>query len=234
MKCDAYREAISARIDGEDVGFELRAIDAHLASCATCAAWANAAIGVTRATRVSMAEQVPDLSLTIMAAARERRVQAGLRPAKTGVRPARASARVRHGRRQVRAGVRAASPVGVARLGLLMVAAFQLLAAVPALLGRDPGASIYVAHEQGSWALALAVGLFVVAARPARAAGLLPIVAALAGGLAVSMVVDISAGRTQAAAVAPDCLAFLGLGLPWVLSRQVRTTTRGARLMRTT
>lgn len=269
MKCDAYREAISARIDGEDVGLEPPAIDAHLATCAACRAWADAAIGVTRAARVGVAETVPDLSRSIMATARLAaaspraggvRSRAGTRPgqgrgkagtktspgrAKGGVRPGgagsaerpgrgRVGAGVRPGRSRVQAGVRAASPVGVARLGLLMVAAFQFLVAVPALLGRDPGASIYVAHEQGSWALALAVGLFVVAARPARAAGLLPIVAALAAGLAVSMVVDISAGRTQAAAVAPDCLAFLGLGLLWVLSRQARNAPQPGGMVRAT
>ncbi len=75
------------------------------------------------------------------------------------------------------------SPVGIARLGLLMVGVAQLCLAVPALLGDDAGASIHIAHEQGSWFLALAVGLLVVAWRPWRAAAILPFVAALVVGL---------------------------------------------------
>ncbi|HEX3540253.1 MAG TPA: zf-HC2 domain-containing protein [Acidimicrobiales bacterium] len=113
------------------------------------------------------------------------------------------------------------SPAVVARLGLLMVAAAQLLLAVPPLLGRDAGASIHVAHEQGSWDLALAVGLLVVVVQPRRAASLLAVMAALAGGLALTMAVDIAAGRTNAAAEAPHGLAFLGLAFLWLLSREV-------------
>jgi predicted anti-sigma-YlaC factor YlaD len=110
----------------------------------------------------------------------------------------------------------------VARLGLLLVSGAQLMLAVPALLGRDPGASVHIAHEQGSWAMALAVGLLVVALRPARAAAMLPLVAALAAGLALTMTLDIWAGRTQAATEAPHGLAFLGLGLLWLLTRDAR------------
>jgi hypothetical protein len=53
--------------------------------------------------------------------------------------------------------------------------------------------------------------------------------AALAGGTALIMVVDIAAGRTQAATEAPNCLAFLGLGMLWVLSRQVREASSPGR-----
>jgi predicted anti-sigma-YlaC factor YlaD len=94
--------------------------------------------------------------------------------------------------------------------------------AIPALLGNDAGASIHVAHEQGSWLLAVAVGFLVVAVRPARAAAMLPVIAALAAGLAITMAVDIAAGRTQAAAEAPHGLAFLGLGLLWLLTREIQ------------
>ena len=99
-----------------------------------------------------------------------------------------------------------------------MVAALQLCSAVPALLGDDAGASVHIAHEQGSWELALAVGLLVVVWRPVRAAAMLPLVGALAAGLALTMALDIAAGRTQAAAEAPHGLAFLGLGLLWLVA----------------
>ena len=193
MDCAFYREAASARIDGEISGLESAALDRHLAGCASCRAWAEAASQVTRAARVAPAAAVPDLTGSIMAA---------LADAKPKARPAPVPG----------------SPVGIARLGLLMVGVAQLCLAVPALLGDDAGASIHIAHEQGSWFLALAVGLLVVAWRPWRAAAVLPFVAALVVGLGSTMAVDIGAGRTQAAAEAPHGLAFLGLALLWVLA----------------
>jgi predicted anti-sigma-YlaC factor YlaD len=206
MDCNAYREAISARIDGEDHGLEPRALDAHLATCGGCRSWADTAVVVTRAARVAVADAVPDLTEPILAAAQARQGRARV-PGRAGMRPA--------------GWASAPSPTAVARLGLLMVAAAQTTLAVPALLGNDPGASIHIAHEQGSWALALAVGFLLVALRPRRAVALLPVVAALVAGLAATMAIDIAAGRTQAAAEAPHGLAFLGLGLLWLLSRQV-------------
>jgi predicted anti-sigma-YlaC factor YlaD len=199
MDCHAYREAISARIDGETHDLEVQALDAHLANCAGCAAWADAAMAVTRVARMRRAEVVPDLAGVILARA--------------GGEPSRAT-RPTHSWE--------ASRGAVARLGLLLVAVSQLLLAVPALLGHDLGASIHVAHEQGSWFLALGVGLLVAALQPRRAAALLPVVGALAVGFAFTMAVDIGAGRTQAAAEAPHGLAFLGLGFLWLLAREVR------------
>jgi predicted anti-sigma-YlaC factor YlaD len=108
-----------------------------------------------------------------------------------------------------------------------MVGVAQLCLAVPALLGDDGGAPIHIAHEQGSWFLALAVGLLVVAWRPARAAAMLPIMAALVAALGFTMALDIAAGRTQAAAEAPHGLAILGLGFLWVLAYPATIAGRG-------
>jgi predicted anti-sigma-YlaC factor YlaD len=225
MDCPAYREAVSARIDGEETGLEGDALDAHLAGCPACRTWAETAIAVTRSARVGLADPVPDLAAEIVAA-----MTAGAAPEAVR-RPApalKASATPAHGgarrRPSGRTGSRMspASPGKVARLGLLLVGLAQVCLAIPALLGTDAGAPVHVAHEQGAWAVALAVALLAVAWRPARAGALLPFVAALAAGLAVTMIVDIAAGRTQAAAEAPHGLAFLGLGMLWLLSRHTR------------
>jgi predicted anti-sigma-YlaC factor YlaD len=197
MDCRFYREAISARIDGEDAGLESTAVDAHLAGCPACTTWAQAAMLVTRTARVTPAQPVPDLSGAIMTAL---------------------AAKADHRSRRER---ESASPVGVARLGLLLVALAQLCLAVPAFLGDDAGAPIHIAHEQGSWFLALAVGLLVVAWRPGRAAAMLPLVGALVVALVATMAADIAAGRTQATAEAPHGLAVLGLGLLWVLAHPI-------------
>jgi len=152
---------------------------------------------------------IPDLTGSIMAALA---ADAGRRTA------TRKGPGQRAANRQAKTPLGPGSPVGIARFGLLMVGLAQLCLAVPALLGDDGGAPIHVAHEQGSWFLALAVGLLVVAWRPWHAAAMLPLVAVLVVGLGSTMAVDIWAGRTQAAAEAPHGLAFLGLGFLWVLA----------------
>jgi predicted anti-sigma-YlaC factor YlaD len=195
MDCTSYREAISARLDGEATGLPPAVVDAHLATCPGCRAWADAALRVTRAARVVPADPVPDLTVAIMSSLRAQADKAAPR------RP-----------------TEMASPVSVARFGLFMVAVLQLCTAVPALLGDDAGAPVHIAHEQGSWALALAVGLLVVVWRPSRASAMLPLVAALVVGLGLTMALDIAAGRTQAAVEAPHGLAFLGLGLLWLMA----------------
>lgn len=227
MECAAYREAVSARIDGEDTGLEAAAIDAHLAECPTCRSWADTAIAVTRSARIGLAEPVPNLADAIVVA-----MMAGAER-NTGARPvARGKAAVTRARRWPAPAARGAipaSPGKVARWGLAMVALAQACLAVPALMGHDAGAPVHVAHEQGAWALALALALAFVAIRPVRAGALLPFVAALSAGLAVTMVVDIAGGHTEAAAEAPHGLTFLGLGMLWLLSRHVQapaSTTR--------
>jgi predicted anti-sigma-YlaC factor YlaD len=220
MDCAFYREAISAGIDGEDAGLESTAVEAHLAGCPACRRWARSASLVTRAARVAPAERVPDLTTAIMAAvpARRREPRLPLRP---------------HILRRPgwRTPVGPESPLGVVRLALVLVGLAQVCLAVPGFLGDDAGAPVHIAHEQGVWALALAVGLLMVAWRPRNAAALLPFMAVLAGGLALTMAADIAAGRTQAAAEAPHGLAFLGVGLLWVLAHPIpaRRPRRGAR-----
>lgn len=201
MDCELYREAVSARLDGEVTGLQPAALDAHLAGCPGCRAWAEAAQRVTRAARVVPADPVPDLTVAIMSSL-----------------VAQADKQADKAARARRPPTEMASPIGVARLGLFMVAVLQLCSAVPALLGDDAGASVHIAHEQGCWALALAVGLLVVVWRPSRASAMLPLVAALVVGLGLTMALDIAAGRTQAAVEAPHGLAFLGLGLLWLMA----------------
>jgi predicted anti-sigma-YlaC factor YlaD len=205
VNCEYYRQAISARLDGEDAELEISALETHLATCPDCQEWADAAAGVSRRMRVSLAEPVPDLAPAIMASF-----------AAEAARPAPSP---RRGPRLVRPRTPVpASPVGIARLGLALVAMAQLAIAVPALLGSDAGAPVHIAREQGSWALALAVGLLFAAWRPARASGVLPIMAALVACLTVTTLTDVAAGRTVATSEAPHGLAMLGVMLLWVLA----------------
>src|SRR5512133_3877924 len=59
MRCSTCREALSARLDGEDAGVPDDEIDAHLAWCSDCAEWAEAAAVLARAVERTPAPSVP-------------------------------------------------------------------------------------------------------------------------------------------------------------------------------
>ena len=52
MECDRAREAVSARIDGEDPGVPDGALEAHLADCEACRGWQQRAYVMTRRARL--------------------------------------------------------------------------------------------------------------------------------------------------------------------------------------
>lgn len=88
MECDRAREAISARIDGEDPGVPVGALDAHLAGCAACRDWQQRAHATTRRTRLGGTFLDHDLSGRVLAALPPsragRRLRAALRAALLG------------------------------------------------------------------------------------------------------------------------------------------------------
>lgn len=114
--CDPIREAVSAALDGEQAGLPQAQVDAHLATCAGCRAFAEGAVVLNRSVRVRPAEDVPDLTAAILGPpARPRLDAAG-----------------------------GAAPPAWARYGLLTVAATVLILALPVLFsgggphdGRD-------------------------------------------------------------------------------------------------
>ncbi|HUN37390.1 MAG TPA: zf-HC2 domain-containing protein [Trebonia sp.] len=68
MRCDRFRAAISARIDGEDPGLLGGALDAHLRACAGCRAWQERAHVVTRRARLGGTFLDHDLTAQVLAA----------------------------------------------------------------------------------------------------------------------------------------------------------------------
>ncbi len=104
------------------------------------------------------------------------------------------------------------------RLALFLVAAAQVIIAVPALFGDDLGATIHVAHEQGAWGLALAAGMAFGAWRPTRATAMLPVLSVFVVCLGFMTALDISAGRVAPSAEAPHLMAAFGLVLLWLES----------------
>jgi predicted anti-sigma-YlaC factor YlaD len=68
MTCDTVCEAISARIDGEDPGLHVDAIEAHLLGCAACRGWEQRAHTLTRRTRLGGSFLEHDLTSQVLAA----------------------------------------------------------------------------------------------------------------------------------------------------------------------
>lgn len=191
MDCVGAREAISALLDGEPAGVDRALLEEHLAGCVACRAWRDGAHELSRRARLSAAREVPVPSPRLIAAAVE--IWEGSRP---------------------RIGV------GVTRASLVVVAVAQAAFALPDLIfGSDHGAPVHVAHETGSFDLALAVGFLVAASRPARAQGMRVLVGCLALLLVGTAVLDLLVGRTTPLDEAPHLLAVAG----WLLLRHLAT-----------
>jgi predicted anti-sigma-YlaC factor YlaD len=202
VDCERAREAISALVDGEDPGVLRAAVDTHVDRCPACRAWHEDVTALARRTRVAPADAVPDLTAAILASATPR----------------------------------PSAPRGVgarhARLALTFVGLFQLGLALPALLfGADVAASLHVAHELASWEVALGVGFLVAAARPARAYGMVPLVAVLVACLLSTTALDVVDGHAGAAE-SLHVVELLGLAFLWSLARSTTppTTTTPSRL----
>lgn len=101
------------------------------------------------------------------------------------------------------------------RVALAVVAALHLLIALPSLLG----ASGHTMAELRSWDIALSIGFLMTAWRPARAWGMLPLVGAVVGGVALTGIV---APTTEAdlATEAAHLLDMAGLVCVWALAGQ--------------
>ena len=191
MECENYRLGISARLDGEETGIDDASLAWHLAHCEACRAFESEAIGLTRAVRVAATEAAPDLTPTIMAAINQQRVGRASR----------------------------FDPQAL-RIGLITLAVVQMLLAAPLLIfGRDTGAPIHLAREIGSFDFALAVGFFFVGWRPARAYGMLPLVAAVVLCLSVTTAVDLVRGTATLLNESAHLLDVMGLAAVWEMAR---------------
>jgi predicted anti-sigma-YlaC factor YlaD len=196
MNCNTARNAISARLDGEDLGTDPAALDEHLQRCPACRAFARDAAAMHRDARMSRAPAVPDLTAPILAAiGAEARAHAG------------------HER---------ALRVTLAIVGLVqLVAAVPAL-----VLGDDPGLPVHAARHVGSFDLALAVGFLFAAWRPSRLPGLLPVVTALVACLVGTSVLDLLGGRTAALSETQHVLAVVGVAAAWLLVHPLRPRRR--------
>jgi predicted anti-sigma-YlaC factor YlaD len=188
--CPTVREALSARLDGEPLGMPAQALDQHLAACAACAGWAEAAAVVTRRARLAEAPQVPDLTAVVLTS-----LPRELPGAAAAARSRLADATV--------------------RLALLATAVAQAGLAWPALSSGAAAMSapVHVAHETGAWNLAVAAAFLAVSAAPRLAVGGLPFLATFAALLVPVTLADLAAGHVHADRAVAHLLLLVGVVL---------------------
>jgi predicted anti-sigma-YlaC factor YlaD len=204
MPCPSFREAISARLDSEPLGMPAGELDDHLARCAACTGWAEAAARVTRRARLATAPEVPDLTVAVLAAlprelpgaavaARSRLVEEGL------------------------------------RLLLAAVAVAQAGLAWPVLVSGAGAMSapVHMAHETGAWNLAVAAAFGAVAAAPRLAAGALPFLGSFAALLVPVTVADLGAGHVHAERAVAHLLLLAGVALVAAVAWRARRPRTG-------
>jgi predicted anti-sigma-YlaC factor YlaD len=188
--CPTVREALSARLDGEPLGMPAEALDQHLARCAGCVEWADAAAVVTRRARLATAPQVPDLTAAVLTA-----LPRELPGAAAAARSRLANATV--------------------RLALLATAVAQAGLAWPALASGSAAMSapVHIAHETGAWNLAVAAAFLAVAIAPRSAVGALPFLVTFAAVLVPVTLADLSAGHVHADRAVAHGLLLVGVVL---------------------
>jgi predicted anti-sigma-YlaC factor YlaD len=169
-------------------------LDRHLAGCADCRRWREAAAEVTRRARLAPAPRVPDVTTAVLdalpAPARRRWVGAGLRLALLAV--------------------------GAGQLAVALPALTRGTAAVSA-------ASPHLTHETAAWNLGLAACFVVVAARPRLAAGALPFLLPFTAVLVSVTVRDLGAGHVHVERAGAHLLLVAGAVLVGLLALRGRT-----------
>ncbi len=201
VDCTQCKDALSARLDGEESPVEGAAIDAHLAGCAACHRFAEHAARVTRLARTAVATQEPDIAEALLAAvprSRRPRLVTALRVL-----------------------------LGLVGLAQAEMAVIGMLGAHSSELGTQgvvlQGASLtHFAHESAAWNLALGVGFLWVAWRSSRSAGMVPTLATFVVVLTVLVVMDGMAGGVDLARLLAHGLVVVGLILMIVLDRLPR------------
>lgn len=185
------RHAISARLDREDPGLDEAVVDAHLAGCTECRAFAHDAEALHRSIRLTPAPAIPDLTPDILAAIGAETLDAD-------------HSDTNHALRWI----------------LVAIAIAQIAVAIPALVfGSDAGLPVHAARHIGSFDVALGVGFLYAAWKPSRIPGLLPVVAALVVCLVGSSLLDVASGNTAAWGEVQHVFDFVGLAVVWLLSR---------------
>jgi predicted anti-sigma-YlaC factor YlaD len=66
VSCERWRDAVSARADGEEIGMDPALLDAHLATCPGCRAFERDVAVIRRPFRLQVSPPMPDLSRQVV------------------------------------------------------------------------------------------------------------------------------------------------------------------------
>ena len=188
VTCADVRESVSADLDGEAAPLVDAEVTRHLQDCDACGGFATAARAVTRRARLVAAQDVPDLTATIM----------------TGLADEPTTASVRW--------------ISRLRVIVAMAGIAQMLLAMPlvtGMIGGDP----HLGRDLAALQVALGVGLLLAAVQPHRAAGVLPVLAVVAGATLVLAGVDLATGAAAWTAELVHVSEVIGVLALWALSR---------------
>jgi predicted anti-sigma-YlaC factor YlaD len=198
--CEGFREALSARLDAEEVPPEqAAALDAHLTGCPDCRDWQDTAAVVTRRFRTGPAVAGVDVTGAVLPTA-----------------PGPGRARLAVALRLLLGGL------GLAQLVLGLAQVTMLRAADGGSLhgttvdGATPG---HLWHESAAWNIAIGAGFLWVATRRARPVGIVPILTVFIGVLLLLSASDLAAGRVEPARLASHAFVLTGYLAVVALSR---------------
>ncbi|MFG1776457.1 zf-HC2 domain-containing protein [Micromonospora sp. NPDC049051] len=187
MGCEQWREVLSAQLDGEETPAERTAVAGHLAGCDDCRRWYDQAAALTRRARLSVAVAGDDRTDAILDALSSRAGEAGRRGGSTPG-PRRRRERVVLTLRAVLGLFGALQLVlGLAQIGRGTADAHAHAAAGGLMSG-------HLWHESAAWNVAVGAGFLFVAARRTPPTGLVPMLSAFVGVLALLSVNDLLAG----------------------------------------
>jgi predicted anti-sigma-YlaC factor YlaD len=197
VDCLTCREALSARLDGEEEPVPAAETDRHLDSCAECRAWETRVTQTSRLLRVREAIPVPDLSAAILEKAAPPQSTRGW------------WARI------------ALVIAAIAQVGLALT---QVLGSgTPAGHGGAhvavPAAE-HLFNESTAWNLAIGVGLLWTAFRSRGTSGLIPVLAGFVLVVGLYSVGDLMSGTVAVTRVVEHALLLLALGLLIVINRR--------------
>ncbi|WP_433209819.1 zf-HC2 domain-containing protein [Dactylosporangium sp. CS-047395] len=195
MECERYREALSARLDGEDEAIAPALVDAHLAVCPACRQWEREASAVTRLVRLQPVPGTPPAVESLLA---------GFKPPK----------RKLVDKRRLVLALRVL-------LGLFGLAQFFLgiTQAAAAASANHVHGSGHVFHESAAWNVAIGAGFAWIATRRATPAGALPMLTAFVALLALLSTSDLLNGTVETTRLISHGFVLAGYGIVLALSR---------------
>jgi predicted anti-sigma-YlaC factor YlaD len=203
MQCSTYRAAMSARLDGEDIGLPAEVLDAHLAGCGDCRAWLTAADALAGAVARAPRPDVPldPALLAALVSPPERR------PARVGF-----------------------LSTNEWRIALGVIAAALLVVTWPGAFLDEGHASVHIAHQLTAWDMGLAAGFAVAALFPARAWGMFPLACVLVACSLGAFALDVLSGHGVLGTEVVHALELAGLLCLWAVARRSAHQPREVRV----